>query len=837
MTFNKNTLFLIFSLFSSIFYSNWAQNDLPPDLTATGDQLYCPLTPLNIVTDFNIVDPDDTATDALFIQISSGYERGQDLLSLAGQHPNIRSTWNQAEGKLTLRSEFTTTITYTDLIAAVKDVVYENNSASPSGERFFSITLGSANYLPLTDHYYEYVADAGITWSQAKTVAETRTYYGLQGYLATILSPEEAQLCGEQAKGPGWIGGTDAETEGVWKWVTGPEAGVVFWNGGPTGSSPNFAFWNTGEPNNLGNEDYAHVTAPGVGIGGSWNDLPIAGSPDSFDFQPKGYIVEYGGMPGDPILNISASTHITIPEIESTMPGENCGSGTVTLLATATAGAISWFENQTDATPIATGASFTTPFLDSTTTFYVATNANGCSNGARIPVIATIYEEIDYNSAFTLTNCDEDGNPDGFTDFNLDEAMPFITKNDASLNVSFHLSLNETNNNINPISSVFFNNIISNVLFARVSNEFGCYKISNLTLEVSTTSFQEGYVYSLVGCDNDGVADGIARFDLSEASSELLSQFPLATNLSVHYYRNQEDATLEKNEIISADDYLIENSFSQIIYVRVESVGTGSCYGIGPHLLLTVNPAPQFNVDSTYIKCKGSAPLTIQTYNAQGLYSYEWQDESGTLISTESRASINDPGIYNVIAYSDQNCSSTHQTVTVLESEPAQITLQNIMIIDNSDNNSISIIDPNLLGSVDYEFALDSDNGPFQGETTFNNISAGLHTLFIQDKNNCGTTSIEIPVLGFPKYFTPNNDGYNDAWKVKGLISNLYESSIIYIYDRFGKVLSVLKNIEQGWNGTFNGTNLPSNDYWFSAELKDKEGNTIQKKGHFSLIR
>ena len=77
--------------------------------------------------------------------------------------------------------------------------------------------------------------------------------------------------------------------------MTGPEAGQIFWNGDYTGSTPNFAFWNTNEPNNLNDEDYAHVTAPGIGITGSWNDLQITGDP-SGDYEPKGYIVEYGGM-------------------------------------------------------------------------------------------------------------------------------------------------------------------------------------------------------------------------------------------------------------------------------------------------------------------------------------------------------------------------------------------------------------------------------------------------------------------------------------------------------------------------------------------------------------
>ncbi len=377
---------LCFSLLTSVAI---AQN-VAPILQATGNQIYCPQTSLPIVTNMSITDPDDVGIAAMYIQISSGYVFGQDVLTLTGIHPTITSSWNATEGKLTL-SGISGDPTYLQFKAAIESVVFTNTALNPSGQRIFSITIGQANYLESTNHYYQYIPNTGISWTNAKNAAAASTYYGLQGYLATITTVEEVQISGIQVTGAGWIGGSDEANEGVWKWVTGPELGTTFWNGGINGSSPNFAFWNANEPNNQGDEDYAHVTAPGVGQPGSWNDMTNFGASGG-DYQPKGYIVEYGGMPGDPILQISTTSIITIPIISNPLGANRCGSGSVLLQATSNIGSCNWYTTPTGGTPIFSGNSFTTPVLNTTTNYYVDAFPIGCSLGNRLQVTATIIE-------------------------------------------------------------------------------------------------------------------------------------------------------------------------------------------------------------------------------------------------------------------------------------------------------------------------------------------------------------------------------------------------------------------------------------------------------------
>ena len=376
-----------------IFQLSFSQDNLPPEIFSEGNEFYCPLSEQAIVTFFDITDPDDESIEALYIQISQGYVQGEDVLSLTGVHPGIQETWDPVSGKLELKGPGGAEALYADIIPAVYDVRFSSTNNNPVNKSF-SFTIGDANFLPSTGHFYEYIDVLGITWQQAKTAAENQTYFGLQGYLATIMSPEESQIAVEQASATGWIGASDFTNEGQWNWVTGPEAGTNFWNGNFNGSAAAgmYSNWNNDppEPNQSGDEDFAHITDPSIGLIGSWNDLSNAG-PGSGPYQPKGYIVEFGGMPGDPVLNLSSSTALLAPIVE-TSDFSGCLNELSELVATSNIGDgdVYWYDSQIGGNLVFEGTNYN-PDISETTSFFVSPFPDGeCDTFNRIEIGAVI---------------------------------------------------------------------------------------------------------------------------------------------------------------------------------------------------------------------------------------------------------------------------------------------------------------------------------------------------------------------------------------------------------------------------------------------------------------
>ena len=87
------------------------------------------------------------------------------------------------------------------------------------------------------------------------------------------------------------------------------------------------------------------------------------------------------------IYNITVNS---IPTITSTTPASRCGTGSVTLGATASAGTVNWYSSLTGGTSLGTDPAFITPSITSTTTYYVDATSSGCTSTPRTAVLATV---------------------------------------------------------------------------------------------------------------------------------------------------------------------------------------------------------------------------------------------------------------------------------------------------------------------------------------------------------------------------------------------------------------------------------------------------------------
>ena len=422
----------------------------------------------------------------------------------------------------------------------------------------------------------------------------------------------------------------------------------------------------------------------------------------------------------------------------------------------------------------------------------------------------------------TLIECDV--NQDGLTIYNLFNAINDLTNGNQDITVNrFFLSRADAEDNLNPIPDpqAFQNSFPSQSVFARIVNQANCYDIVELVLETSNNIVN---IPDLKGCDGE-LVDGFATFNLTEIEASIQTQIPVGSE--VRYYESEDDAFNESNPLTNSFENTIVDS--QTIYVKVNS--NNQCFSIST-VNLNVLYTPLLEADETLIYCINELqePLTIFGGVLNDLpnnYYYEWLfNGSPTTINTLFYE-VTELGVYTVIVTDPNGCSAS-RTITVLASELASI--ESVNIVGVAPNNIITIT---VSGAGDYEIALDDSDGVYQDNFVFTNVTSGFHTVYIKDKNGCGTSEGIISVLGFPKFFTPNGDETNPIWKVTGTEEQFRQIESIEIYNRFGKLITQQITFYDGWDGSFNGKQLPSDDYWFIAKFLDGKIFT----GHFALRR
>ncbi|WP_432672212.1 T9SS type B sorting domain-containing protein [Flavobacterium sp. SM2513] len=225
----------------------------------------------------------------------------------------------------------------------------------------------------------------------------------------------------------------------------------------------------------------------------------------------------------------------------------------------------------------------------------------------------------------------------------------------------------------------------------------------------------------------------------------------------------------------------------------------------------------------------GIPPYVLRTELSSASHTFEWFYNGNPIPNASGNTfSANQIGEYGVIVTDiNSGCVSDFVTATVSAIPKAE----SLTITQSQDFSSNSFITIDVTGGQP-PFLYQINDFGFQTSNTFSNLSPGVYEIEVTDSFNCSNLKSIITIINFPKYFTPNGDGYNDTWTVLNLDAN----ARIRIFDRYGKFIVEINSQSQSWDGTFNGQQLPADDYWFTVNY-NFNGITHEYKNHFSLKR
>ncbi|WP_452229002.1 T9SS type B sorting domain-containing protein [Lacinutrix sp. MEBiC02404] len=439
----------------------------------------------------------------------------------------------------------------------------------------------------------------------------------------------------------------------------------------------------------------------------------------------------------------------------------------------------------------------------------VLTNSiTNCASETRI--VLDIYDNPEVTQLPELYACDD--NADGISEyFDTGNVETQVLNGQTGMHVTYYKA--DGTELPSPLANPFTNSETNNQnITVRVTDDFtNCYSETILHLETITQP-NISQPDNLYAC-NQG--DGYATFETTLLEGQIIGN---QTGLSIHYYDSN---SIELSSPLPALFQNVE-PYQQTIYVKVVDASNSLCYSERSFDLI-VNRLPVISIEEEYFICNLAPSIII---NVESSYtSYEWLFEDGTLISSTYSAEIINEGSYVLTVAELKNniiCENSFSFRLIRSNLPEIVQVNH----GELGNNYMEII---ASGDGDFEYSINGVN--YQDNNYFSNLEGGTYTVFVKDKDGCGQDSKEITIIDYPKIFTPNNDGYNDYWQIEGVTK--FPNSKILIFDRYGKLIKQLSSNSLGWDGTFNGNTMNTNDYWFTVELGT--GKTFS--GHFTLKR
>ena len=367
-------------------------------------------------------------------------------------------------------------------------------------------------------------------------------------------------------------------------------------------------------------------------------------------------------------------------------------------------------------------------------------------------------------------------------------------------------------------------------------------------------------------CDGDvdgsgSLSEQVSEFDLTLWEEQILTgDGPgVESGVSAAYYTSFEAAEGgDQADAITTPEAYTNTSNPQTIYVRVTNDGTGivpATDGSGCYVIVQFDifvPVPDVQISGNDILCidenglplsNATLPVLVAETDNAG-YDYQWS-LNGVEIpgATFETYTVTQAGEYTVTISgpSDFDCINYASTIIEVSGMPADYDAS-VTTTAFANNHQIQATATSSISGLELYYTLDLDVTTGEGVETnitglFTDVSPGLHTVTISDGKGCWSDTISVTIIDYPHFFTPNGDGVNDTWHIIG--KNQIPYAQIYIFDRYGKLMTRLSPDGAGWDGTYNGHAMPADDYWFTIEYRENTTTLAKEtiKAHFSIKR
>lgn len=467
---------------------------------------------------------------------------------------------------------------------------------------------------------------------------------------------------------------------------------------------------------------------------------------------------------------------------------------------------------QNGTNPIVNPANHQIP-VGQTTTIYVRIE-NGTSGCFSVTTL-TLYPgaTATLNTGVEIALCDEDF--DGIYHYTLPQMNSLLVANTTGLTFAYYLSEEDALENLNPIAQSQWNDYSISTL------PYDIWVVAFTTDQCPSDPVRVRFIYGTDITLSNPVIGPVEYcqediFDLSDFNSQLTNE----PGVIFSYHLNLTDAENNLNPIANSSSFHPQGNMT--IYVRLEK--PQRCPVIA-EIRFELLPTPSIELNETYFElCPGTTFEAVATSDDPNATFIWYAGE--TQLGTGDTFSFTQSGIYTVVVMGANGCENEATLTLATPLTPVITGIEigsNYFIISASSGDGGGILEYSLDGIF------------WQSTPRFDDLIPGeSYTVYVRE-DGCMMDSYEVAILAISNFISPNDDGKNDTWAVRGI--EVTPQATLKIFDRYGKIF-VDTNFEGNytWDGKYMGRPVPSGDYWYIMEIPS-DGIIKDQKfiGHISV--